>query len=123
LVGETAFASLVEFRGGRSVFIPSVYRPDHWLSGLIGEAASLALIDHFGGNAIRIPLNKQGLTERLMQTKAKFNQEILALSRAGLGTSAICARLGVSEKYVRRVKRLATGERPSPLLDDPPQKP
>ena len=110
MVGEPAFASLVEFRGGRSVFIPSVYRPEHWLSGLIGEAACRAMIDHFGGNAIRLPLNKQGLTERLMQAKARFNQEVLDLHHAGLGTSAICARLGVSEKYVRRVKRMATGE-------------
>lgn len=109
--------ALTEFRGGRAVFIPSSYWPGHWLSGLVGETAFLALIRHFGGERVRVPLGKQGLKNRLRQAKAEFDQEILELHRAGLGTSAIVARLGVNEKYVRRVKRLAEKSNESDVSD------
>lgn len=109
--------ALMEFRGGCSLYIPATYRPEHWLSGLVGEPAFLALIRHFGGERVRVPLGKQGLKNRLRQVRAKFDQEILELHRAGLGTSAIVARLGVNEKYVRRVKRLAEKSNESDVSD------
>lgn len=99
--------ALMEFRGGCSLYIPATYRPEHWLSGLVGEPAFRALIRHYGGGNLRVPLGKHGLTNHLRQVRAKFDQEILEMHQAGLGTNAIVSRLGVSEKYVRRVKRLA----------------
>lgn len=110
VIGETAINALMEFCGGRSLYIPATYRPGHRLFGLVGETAFLALIRYYGGGNIRVPLGKQGFKNHLRQVRDRLNQEILELHHAGLGTSAIVSRLGVSEKYVRLVKRLAEAE-------------
>ena len=97
-VGETGAVILCAARGGRSLFIPK--KPCGYLLELLGSQRMGYLCAVFGGMQVVVPNLRRG---------EPFKDRILSRLEAGEKPDAIAQALGVTTRYVRRLKKQLRG--------------
>jgi hypothetical protein len=103
IAGDDAARRVAGAVGGTRVYIPAAPSPDHWLTGLVGHKAALAIADHFtggfsGGARIDIPLADTGF---MAQQQARCDAMILSGKHSERDIARAC---GYTERGVRKRK-------------------
>jgi hypothetical protein len=88
LIGDTAYLALVERYGGIRLYVPRSAGQSE-LPGHIGEDAAAKLASAFGGEYIKVPLDRE--------LRARHYR------KAGLSNAEIARRLGITESGVERL--------------------
>lgn len=96
LIGLPITLTLLRERGGTFVHFPKQLTPDHWLIGIVGQAAAVALAERFCGETMVLPLAAKAM-------RCLRNREILLLYDEGVPTRQIALRFGLNEVTVYRV--------------------
>ena len=102
VIGDVGVVILCAQYGGRSCYIPR--RPRGLLLELLGRQRMEALCSKFGGMQIVVPNLCRG---------EPFKKRILSSLEAGEKPDAIAEALGVTTRYVRRLKKQLR-EKPEP---------
>jgi len=102
IAGVEAAMTICDRYGGNRVYIPR-YAPDHhWLVHCVGRVAADAICEHFAlattGIEIELPT---GANLTRMQRRARLEK----LIAEGYSSTEITRRLGVTRRWVTRVKR------------------
>lgn len=97
-IGDVGAVILCAQCGGRSCFIPR--KPTGFLLKLLGRQRMAALCTKFGGMQIVVPNQRRG---------EPFKGRILSRLEAGEKPDAIAEALGVTTRYVRRLKKQLCG--------------
>lgn len=98
LLGADAMRCLREWAGGRMLYVPRSPAGDHEICQRLGCEAAEALAWRYGGDRIYVAGQPR---------KAERDARALELLRAGWTQSRVAARLGLSERQVRNIKRSA----------------
>jgi hypothetical protein len=105
VAGEAAALKIAAQYGGKRVYIPARPGPDdHWLTALVGIEAATRLCTHFAvdrrrGAQIEIPLHATGTYRQFLRSLSRQMHE---LNEAGLSSSEIAGRLGLTQRTVFR---------------------
>lgn len=99
LIGFSATVRLIEWYGGRHVYIPEHPTDDHPLSLLLGRSALRALSRDLGSTMVWVPRDVAGKRKRGIQTK----KAVARLLSQGYIVEQAAASLGVSPRQVRRI--------------------
>lgn len=107
-IGLEGALTLAAFAGGRTLYVPERYRPDHLLERLLGEETFLRMIAAHGG-------------ETVMFVHARMDAErrvgaVYRGMRAGLTTKQIAAEIGISYRRVRQIEVAIRGDGPLTAL-------
>lgn len=106
LIGEATTRELAKRCGGLDhVYIPRSPKPDHAWAKVVGIAAWGRIVDAYGGQRLSLPFGA-----RLGVDKKR---RILELAEEGLSNREINRRLGVGERWIRRVLSGVDGIAPS----------
>ena len=97
-IGDVGAVILCAQCGGRSYFIPR--KPTGFLLELLGRQRMAAPCTEFGGVQIVVPNLRRG---------EPFKRRILSRLEAGEKPDAIAEALGVTTRYVRRLKKQLCG--------------
>lgn len=95
-IGIDGALTLVAFAGGRTLYVPERYRPDHLLERLLGEAVFLRLIAFVGGETLCVPQAGMDPERRL--------GAVLRGMRSGQTTQQIADQLGITFRRVRQIE-------------------
>lgn len=98
VAGERAALILGRERACEKVYIPDTVTPDHWLAGLVGLEAAVAIAASFGGQKLEIPPAIGGDKRRRAATIAEMIDK-------GYSTNQIARTLGVAHTTVKRHRR------------------
>ena len=99
LIGFSATVRLIEWYGGRHVYIPEHATDDHPLALLLGCSALRALSRDLGSTMVWVPRDVAGKRKRGIQTK----KAVARLLSQGYIVEQAAASLGVSPRQVRRI--------------------
>ena len=99
LIGFSATVRLIEWYGGRHVYIPEHATDDHPLALLLGCSALRALSSELGSTMVWVPRDVAGKRKRGIQTK----KAVARLLSQGCIVEQAAASLGVSTRQVRRI--------------------
>ena len=101
LIGVSATVRLVEWLGGRHVYVPCDPTPDHPLAKLIGAAALRALAEEFGGQPLWVPAH---VLHRHHKATA-LKKQVAKLLFAGGTPQTVSRDLGISERQAQRIRK------------------
>lgn len=108
-IGFTATCRLVDWFGGRSLFVPDQASEEHLLAKTIGFKAMHRLCLAFGGQTINLPLDHQ--RELLRRDKL-----IAALLAQGTGTKDVARIAMLTERQVQNIRRKLEEDGLLPLI-------
>lgn len=94
VMGDVGAIILCAQYGGRACFVP--FKPEGFLLDLLGARRAELLCTAFGGMHIVVPNLRRG---------EPFKDRILSRLEAGENPDAIAEALGVTTRYVRRLKK------------------
>lgn len=98
VAGSDAAWTLVQAKGGQTVFIPAEVNQGHWLSRLVGHEAAKKIAEHYrGGNSghsLTVPL------ARLYQSKIAMVKAL----RAGATANEAAAAAGMHVRSAHRAR-------------------
>ncbi len=104
VIGPKAAMALHEAVKGVETPVPKRADPQHPLVGIIGYEAFQALVGAYGGQRLDLP---RGIDQDV--------KKVAIMDAAGTGSKrAIALRLGVSQRYVRRVTNELAGDDSAP---------
>lgn len=95
VVGLQAALAIVEERGGVRLFVPKIYKPDHWLCKLIGTDPAAKLIAYYGGEEIEISRCAAALNA------VKEHQ----IANSDASNSELARQYGYTERGIRKLRR------------------
>ena len=98
VIGFNATACLIQWHGGRNIYIPDKPTPSHPLAGLLGLVALTALCNAFGGQSIWLPAGTERADLVLKKAVAKGVLQ-------GKGSARIAADHGITQRQVQRLRR------------------
>ena len=101
LIGFSATVRLVEWLGGRHVYVPCDPTPDHPLAKLIGAGALRALAGEFGGQPLWVPAH---VLHRHHKATA-LKKQVAKLLFAGGTPQTVSRDLGISERQAQRIRK------------------
>ena len=99
LIGFSATIRLIEWYGGRHVYVPETPADDHPLALLLGAAALRALSREFGSTMIWVPKDATGKRRQGIQTK----KAVARLLNKGHLVAQVAHSLGMSARQVSRI--------------------
>lgn len=97
-IGYMATCTLIEWYGGRKLFIPKHFDPQHEIARIIGAVAYRHLVGHFGDSLVTVPTDH--FRELVRQDRIVAN-----LLRLGHGTKLIGSMVGLTERQVQNIRR------------------
>lgn len=101
LIGFSATVRMIEWYGGRHVYIPEHPTDDHPLALLLGCSALRALSRDLGSTMLWVPKDVAGRRKRSIQTK----KAVARLLSQGRTIEQTAASLGVSTRQIQRIAR------------------
>jgi len=96
IVGQDAFAKLVERYGGSRLYVPHTLPPAHPLCQLVGSDTAGKLTADFGGLSIDIPRALAAQIERR-------NDSILAERSGGITVRKLAFKYRLTERTIRKI--------------------
>ena len=99
LIGFSATVRLIEWYGGRHVYVPEVPSDDHPLALLLGATALRALSRDFGSSMIWVPKDVSGKRRQGIRTK----KNVARLLNRGCIVEQVALELGLSARQVQRI--------------------
>lgn len=96
VIGYTATTTLIDFLGGKSLYVPQEAHHDHMLSKLIGGPAFKALSREYGNEVLNLPFDYR-------RERNQRNRLIGALVQMGVGVSDVARTAGISTRQVDHV--------------------
>lgn len=116
-IGYTATCSLVDWFGGRTLYIPESFDDSHDIARVIGARAFARLVrmaDSFDGRLICLPIDFQ-------RELLRRDRLICALIARGAGTKEVAKVAIITERQVQNIRRRleADGLLPLVLKDGP----
>lgn len=98
IIGFSATVRLIQWYGGRNIYVPDQASPGHPLVALMGESALRALCSEFGNQTLWVPASTERADVALKKSVAKAVLK-------GRGSAEISAELGISQRQVQRLRR------------------
>ena len=111
-IGFTATSALVAWFGGTSLYVPGEVNPEHPLAKLLGISPYKRLVANWGSEVLNLPEGRQDEIDRR-------NKVIAQMLSEGLGSKAIGARTGLSERRVQQLRTMLERTGIIPLMDFP----
>jgi hypothetical protein len=98
IIGFSATVRLIQWYGGRNIYIPSEASAGHPLAALMGESALRALCGEFGDQTLWVPSAAE-------QADLATKKSVAKLVLKGRGSLAISVELGITQRQVQRIRR------------------
>lgn len=108
-IGYTATCSLVDWLGGRSLYVPPEPSADHMIATAIGIAAMRRLCAVFGGQTLNLPIDYQ-------RELLRRDRMIAALLLAGESVRAVARHAMLTERQVHNIRRRLEEDGLLPLI-------
>lgn len=99
-IGFSATVRLIEWYGGRNVYVPEVFDPEHPLVKLLGEPAMRALSQEFGSDTFWVPEDVWGQYSRAVTKQKAVARSLLQ----GKRNAEIAQELDMSVRQVKRIR-------------------
>lgn len=96
LIGLSATLSLVDHYKGRSMWIPTEFKPDHVLCKIIGHENTVKLIDQYHGETLEIPKCDEAM-------RAVRNMQIIKSDKS---QSQLAAEWNLTVRQIRNIQGL-----------------
>ena len=106
VIGYTATTRLVNWFGGRQIYVPARATPEHPIAQAIGEVAFARLVQEFGCEILRIPFDELDRRDRI----------IADLVMLGKGSREIAEKTGLTERRVQQIRKRLEDSGILPLL-------
>lgn len=97
-IGYMATCTLIEWYGGRQLFIPKHPDPDHEIARIIGCTAYRHLVGHFGDRVLKVPTDH-------FRELVRQDRIVASLLSVGHGTKLIAGMIGLTERQVQNIRR------------------
>lgn len=97
-IGYTATCTLIEWYGGRQVWIPLVAEPTNEIARVIGWSAYRRLVDLFPNQRIMVPVDH-------FRELCRRDRVVAIMTQGGNGSKQIAACLGLTERQVQNIRR------------------
>lgn len=108
-IGYTATCSLVDWFGGRTLYIPETFTDDHQIARVVGAQAFARLVSSWGGETLSIPID-------FKREVARRDRLVCALLAKGTSTREVARIAILSERQVQIIRRRLEGEGLLPLI-------
>lgn len=108
-IGYTATCALVDWFGGRSLYIPEKADDSHDIARVVGVRAFARLVAAWGGETICLPLDYQ-------REIVRRDRMICALIHQGLGTREVARVAMITERQVQHIRRRLEDDGLLPLI-------
>lgn len=96
-IGYTATTVICAWFGGKELYVPKEYSPEHPISRLIGESATKRLIRDFEGQYVFVPKNA-------IYYRSLRHRNVHELVRCNVPVDRICSVLNLSPTQVRNIR-------------------
>lgn len=93
IMGYTAASTLIDYRGGTSLYVPKTESPEHLIARLVGLSAMRALCREYGDSTINLPIDYR-------RERSVRNRLIGGLLIRNVSPKDIAAMAGISTKLV-----------------------
>lgn len=99
-IGFSATVRLIEWYGGRNIYVPEVFDPDHPLVKLLGEPAMRALSQEFGSDTFWVPEDVWGQYSQAVRVQ----KAVARLLQQGARIGEVAEALNMSRRQVERIR-------------------
>lgn len=97
-IGYTATCALVDWFGGRSIYVPESFDEGHAICRVVGPGAFKRLIAEWGSQTINLPIDYQ-------RELLRRDRLICALISRGMGTREVAKVAIITERQVQNIRR------------------
>ena len=97
-IGYMATCTLIEWYGGKKLFIPKHFDPNHEIARIIGACPYRHLVAQYGDTLVTVPTDH--FRELIRQDRI-----VASLLGIGHGTKLIAGMVGLTERQVQNIRR------------------